>query len=464
MSNTPITAAQSRDYNIAQCLITSNDGKNKKDISTIITDLYYYESVLRPNLKVDLIYVETGKSVESEGSLKTLIEGMPLVGTENTQLKITDPNNVEIKIELYVNSIKPLKQDTQKTAVTLELVSKELILNYKTVLNTRFDGKISDHIKTILTERSYLNTKKQLDIEETSNSYNFIGNNRRPFYTLLWLAKKSVPNIPKAIGNSAGFFFFETSQGFKFKSIEGLLSENDPSGKKKEYKSYVNNQTPDGRGLLIPAGYSGKILEHNIDNATGDVQSKLEIGTYATRTILFDPFNCYFEVINPNVRTEENKLGSESKLQKAGKNLPKYNSEFNRTEENKDFSRTQYMLVDKGSLPTGDSLQQIEKSKSQNFDPKNILNQSVMRYNQFFSTQVTITITADFSLHAGDLIFIKSPELSNKDTPDFNKQFSGFYTIAELCHYISLSDGGYTKLTLVRDSLGERGTPKYNTL
>lgn len=463
MANTPITSAQSRDYNIAECLITSNDQKNKKDISNIISDLYYYESILSPNVKVDLIYVETGKTVDSGGSLKTLIEGMPLVGTEKTQFKITDPNNVEIKLDLYIDNIKPFKQDTQKTAVSLNLVSKESIMNYKTVLNSRFDGKISDHITKILSDSSFLGTKKKLDIEETENNYNFIGNNRRPFYALLWLARKSIPKTPKSKGNSAGFFFFETSDGFKFKSIEGLLSENDPSGGKKQYKKLINNQTPDSRGTNIPEGYDGKILEHNVDTATGNVQSKLEIGTYSTRTILFDPFNCYYEVMTPNTSADQGKPGAETNLQKAGKDLPKYNKEFNKTESNKDFSRTQYMLIDKGSLPTGNTDQQIEKSKDQNFDPKNILNQSVMRYNQFFSTKVTITITGDFGLHAGDLIFVESPELSDKDNQEMNKQFGGFYVIAELCHYVSLSNGGYTKLTLVRDSVGKKG-PEYNAI
>jgi len=464
MANTPITAAQSRDYNISQFIITSNDQKNQKDISTLISDLYYFESVLSPFIKMDIIYVETGKTVESEGSYKTLVEGMPLVGTEKTTIKITDPNQVEIKVDMYIDNIKPLTQDTQKTAVALNLVSKESILNYKTALNTRFDGKISDHITKILTDQAYLGTSKKTDIEETENNYNFLGNNRRPFYTLLWLARKSVPKTQKAKGNSAGFFFFETSDGFKFKSIEGLLSDTDPSGSKKSYKSLVNNQTPDGRGTTIPEGYSGKVLEHNVNTAAGDVQSKLEIGTYSTRTILFDPFTCYYEVITPNASADEGKPGAETNLQKAGKNLPKYNSEFNRTEANKDFSRTQYMLIDKGSLPTGDTTQQIEKSKEENFDPKNILNQSVMRYNQFFSTQVTITITADFSLHAGDYIFIDSPELSSKDNPEMNKQFGGFYVIADLCHYISLANGGYTKLTLVRDSVGRKGTPSNSAI
>ena len=116
------------------------------------------------------------------------------------------------------------------------------------------------------------------------------------------------------------------------------------------------------------------------------------------------------------------------------------------------------MLVDKGTLPTGDTKQQITKSTEQNFDPKNILNQSVMRYNQMFNTKTNITITADFSLHAGDIIFIDSPELSNKNTQELNKQFGGNYLISDLCHYINILNGGYTKLTLVRDSLGKTGS------
>lgn len=454
MPETPITAAQSRDYNIAQCLITSNNEKNKKDISTIITDLYYYESILNPAIKADLMYVETGKTVDDGGTLKTLVDGMPLVGTENVQLTISDPKNIKLKLNLYIDNVQPIQKDTTRGAGTLNLVSKESILNYKTVLNTRFDGKISDHVNKILTDSNYLGTKKKLDIEETVNNYNFIGNNRRPFYALLWLAKKGVPKGGQ--GNSAGYFFFETSDGFKFKSIDYLLSDTDAEGNKKKYKSYVYNSTPDGRGLSIPPEYSGKILEFDVDTATGSTQSKLEIGTYSTRTILFNPFNCYYEVINPNV---EGDIAGKDKLKKAGKDLPAYNKEFNKEGNNKDFSRTQYMLIDCGSLPTGDTKQQVQKSKEENFDPKGILNQSVMRYNQMFSTKITITIGGDFSIHAGDYIYIDYPELSNKDTQEMNKQFGGFYTVAELCHYISLANGGWTKLTLVRDSVGRKGSP-----
>lgn len=445
MASEQTVLRQVREVNIAQCIIESNTGGDQKDIVDLITDIYYYESILEPSIRTNIIYADTGKTIQKDQTTQTLIEGLPLQGTESVKIKITDGNDVKLEFEQFVTQIVPVGQDTTKSVVTLDLVSEEGIINYKTKINQRFDGKISEHVKKILTDKKYLGTEKKLDIEATENTYNFIGNQKRPFYSILWLAKKSIPSLQGAKQNTAGYFFYETSEGFKFKSIDSLLSQ-------EKKKSFIYNQTPDSVGENLPSGYSAKILEHSVDDVSGDIQSKLQMGTYSTRTILFDPFNCYYEVITKEAEeTEKN-------LKLAGKNLPKLNPRFIREGQKQEYSRTQYMLVDKGTLPTGDTKQQINKSTEPNFDPKNILNQSVMRYNQMFNTKTNITITADFSLHAGDIIFIDSPELSNKNTQELNKQFGGNYLIADLCHYINVLKGGYTKLTLVRDSLGKTGS------
>ena len=455
-----ITAAQAKEFDIKKCLVYSNDGATKSDIGVLITDLYYFEDLLSPTLKVDILFGDTG-TVQKDGEFKNAVDALQMVGTEKVDLILTDPNDEEIKVTLYTDAITPVAKENRKSLVSVTLGSKESIMNYKTTVNYRLDGRISDSIYRILTETLKVDEKKKLDIEETSNNLNHIGNNMRPFATILQLARKAVPQTSNAEGNTAGFFFYETSEGYKFKSVEGLLSQNEPGGGPKKYKSLVYNETPDGRGSSVPPEYGGKILEYNVVTPSGSVQSKLQIGTYSTRTIMFDPFNCYYEVITPSVLGDK---GGESKLQKAGKNLPKYNKEFNREGNNQDYSRTQYMLIDTGTLPTGTGIgedqQQIKNSTTKNFDPKNILNQSVMRYNQFFSTKVEITITGDFSLHAGDYIFVDAPETSTKDTKIMDKQFGGFYVIAKLCHYISLRSGGYTKLTLCRDSTGRMGSPK----
>ena len=171
-------------------------------------------------------FVDTG--VTSGLDDKNVMEGLPLVGQEKATFKITDNNDVQLgDIDMYVNKITPVGEDTRKRVVFVDLVSKEYILNEKIRLRSRFDGRISEHIKTILTEKlpDGLETKKKIDIEETSNNFNFIPNNKKSYYTINWLSKKAISQENQKKGKSAGYLFFETSEGFHFKSIDGLCSQ-----------------------------------------------------------------------------------------------------------------------------------------------------------------------------------------------------------------------------------------------
>lgn len=440
----PIVSKSAESSFISRLDIISNKDQSKTvSLAGGTIRLMYYESILQDTIKASVTFADSGNAIDN----KTALDGLPIVGQEKIYVKFKDNNDVELDLTLYVNKVTPLSDDTTKSMVTLDLVSKEFIMNEKVRLNTRFDGKISDHIKKILTDKNFLATEKNIDIEESSNNYNFIGNNRKPYYAMNWLSKKSISAASQKKGDSAGYFFFETSEGFKFKSIDGLFSQ-------EKKKSIIYNQSPDSRGNNLPAGYDVKALDYSKDNSV-NVQEKLKMGAFSTRTILFDPFTGYYEVITPNAKEKENSL----KL--GGKELPVLNPEFNKEGNNKDFSRTTYMLLDKGTLPTGSgtgkSQTQLQKSKDENFEPKNILNQAIMRYNQLYSSKATITIAGDFSLHAGDVVFMDAPELQTDTKNDeVNKESGGLYIIADLCHYISPKET-YTKLNLVRDSFGRTG-------
>ena len=419
-------------------VVSNKDQSKNVSVANGTILLMYYESILQDSVRATVTFADTGNSIDG----KTVIEGLPMVGQEKVSLKFTDNNKKTLDLTLYVNKVTPLVNETNKSMVKLDLSSKEYIMNEKVRLNTRFDGRISAHIKKILTDQNYLGTEKKVDIEETSNNYNFIGNNKKPYYAMNWLSKKAVPDLPDAKGNSAGYLFFETSEGFKFKSIDSFFAQ-------EKKKSIIFNQTPDSGGANIPAGYDIKALDYSKDNSV-DVQEKLKMGAFSTRTVLFDPFNCYYEVITPNAKEKE------ASLKLGGKELPVLNPEFNKEGANKEFTRTQYVLLDKGTLPAGDTKQQIDKSTEENFDAKNILSQSTMRYNQLFTSKSEVTIPGDFSLHAGDAIFMDAPPENAKKNDEVNKQDSGLYIIADLCHYISPKET-YTKLILVRDSVGRTG-------
>ena len=432
--------------------ITSNEDESKKvDLVGGLISIAYFESLMSDTLRATITFTDTGVN-NSDNIKESILEGLPIVGQEMVVLKFEDNNKVTIgdkpELVMYVNKVTPISDDTRKTQIQLDLVSAEFIRNEKTRITKRYDGKISDHVKQLLTEGNSigLKTKKDVsDIDETLNNYNYIGNNKKPFYIINWLSRKAISAKNQKKGKSAGYFFFETADGFHFKSIDSLFAQ-------EQKKSIIFNETPG-----IPEGYDLKALEYSKDNNV-NVQNKLKMGAFSTRTVLFDPFTTYYEVVTPNAATDEDSL----KL--GGKKLPKLNDEFNNEEANKEFTRTTYYLLDKGTLATGDTTQQLEKKDEQNFEYKDILNQSIMRYNQFFSSTANVTIPGDFSLHAGEMVYLDVPQLEEKKAENVSKQNSGLYIIAGLTHYIHVTEGTFTKLSLARDSFGKTGKPSKTSI
>ena len=430
MSN---AAKKSAPASITKAEVTSNvDTEKTANLVNGILRMTYYESILQDSVKANVIFGDVGLAVDN----KSVIEGLPLIGTEDIKLEFEDNNENKIKVNMNVNKVTPVYEDGSKNVISLDLVSEEFLRNEmgESRCRTRENGLISDSVEKIFKDR--LKTEKPLDIEQSANRYNFIGNGRKPFYMLNLLSKQGVPQ--NSDGSSAGFLFFETADGYHFKSIEGLFKQD-------KKKSYIFNNSTDAQA--IPAGYDGKVLEHQSDSSI-NVQSKMNIGAYKTKIVLFDSYNCKYEVIEQTAeQVKEN-------VELAGKDLPKFNSKFD--SDKKDYTRTTLYLVDSGTLPDGDTQAQIDGSTLPNFEAVRTLNQSIRRYNQLFSGMMEITIAGDFSLHAGDVIFVDIFSVSAEKDDTLNRESGGLYIIADLCHFLD-ADATYTKLNLARDSFGRKG-------
>ena len=430
MSN---AAKKSAPASITKAEVTSNvdTGKTANLVNGILR-MTYYESILQDSVKANVIFGDVGLAVDN----KSVIEGLPLIGTEDIKLEFEDNNENKIKVDMNVNKVTPVYEDGSKNVISLDLVSEEFLRNEmgESRCRTRENGLISDSVEKIFTDR--LKTEKPLDIEQSANRYNFIGNGRKPFYMLNLLSKQGVPQ--GSDGSSAGFLFYETSTGYHFKSIEGLFKQD-------KKKSYIFNNSTDAQA--IPAGYDGKVLEHQSDSSI-NVQSKMNMGAYKTKIVLFDSYNCKYEVI------EQTAEDVKENVELAGKDLPKFNSKFDSNQ--KDYTRTTLYLVDSGTLPEGDTQAQIDGSTKPNFEAVRTLNQSIRRYNQLFSGMMEITIAGDFSLHAGDVIFVDIFSVQAEKDDTLNRESGGLYIIADLCHFLN-ADATYTKLNLARDSFGRKG-------
>jgi len=429
-------AFKSQPATISKAEVVSNsDPQKTASLVNGIINLTYFESILQDSIKASIVFGDAGNTVDE----KSAVEGLPIVGTEDFKLEMKDNNDEKIKVNMVINSMTPLYEDGSKNVINLNLVSEEFLRNEmgESRLRSRFNGNISDNIEKIFKDR--LKSKKKLDIERTSNDYNFLGNGRKPYYMLNILSKQSIPEGGE--DGSAGFLFFETADGYQFKSIDKLFD-------KQQKKSYVFNNSTDAKEG-VPAGYDGKILQHQADSSI-NVQSKMNMGAYKTKLVMFDPYNCKYVV---DEKTADEAV-EKKKVKLAGKGLPVFNEKFKTP--TKDFTRTTFMMIDSGTLPSGATEDQIKENQKDNFKAAQTLNQAIRRYNQLFSSMMQITIAGDFSLHAGDVIFVDIFSVKGEKDDTVNKESGGLYIIADLCHYVD-SAGTYTKLNLARDSFGRKG-------
>ena len=433
--------------------------KSKRTVSLLggTVRVLYWESILGDTVRASVVFTDAGNTMNkttakgqgNKGRKKKVsaVEGLPITGGEQVDLKFTDNNGNSVNFgkggnNLFINNRKDIVTKSQTSGKTYELIltSQEFIDNANSQVGYCSADILSNQVKNVLKDVLKSEKVKDENFEETKNSINYIGNNKKAFYTINNLATKSVSAKDQELGVSAGYFFWETADGYYFKSIDTLLS-----GKQK--KSIIYNESADNK---IPKGYDIKALTLETDSLI-DVEQKKSLGATKTKSVKIDPFTTQYEVTTLDAFTFEGDL----KL--GGKELPPDNKVFDTKP-----SRTTFWFGTTGQQHIGDSEEQIEKSKEENFKKADVVNQAIMRYNQLFASQITITIPGEFSLHAGDVVYMDIPEVSESENKvcgdDVNKMDGGLYIIADLCHYITAKET-YTKLNLIRDSVGRTGSP-----
>ena len=438
--------------------------KGSKDSVSLINGtvrLLYWESILADTVSASVVFTDAGNTMKTTKQTKrgtrstkkkvSAVEGLPILGGETVNLKFTDNQGNTLDFNdkngsLILNDIPKIPTDSQTSSQSYELIlgSPEFVANNeKERVRYCSAETLSEQVKNIL--EKVLKTKKKLDIEDTKNSMNYIGKNKKPFYVINDLSKKSVASGSQELGFSAGYLFWETSEGYHFKSIDTILT-----GEQK--KKIIYNESADNK---IPKGYDIKALTLETSNRV-NVQKKYQIGAYCTRSIEINGYDTNYKSTITNAFDPK----VQEKLNLSGGYFAPENDVFSKEGADAQFSRTTYYFADVGQQHMGETEEQIEKSKEENFKKSLVVNQSIMRYNQLFASQITITIPGDFSLHAGDCVWMDIPEISESENKacadDVNKVDGGLYTIADLCHYITAKET-YTKLNLIRDSVGRTG-------
>ena len=432
--------------------IFSNEDSTSVDLRAGAPLLEYRESVFTPYVMATCAIIDTGATVPKDGKLVSILESIKCQGGEKVLLSVTDNRGNKINLSeensLRVAVVNNINETFRTQSFTMTLFSPEYIenLDESNYCYELYSGRVSDIVARVI--GSNLKSQKPLiGIDDTKNEISMHGLGKEPFNFLTECQMLSVPNESGESGSSntmAGYLFWQTSQGFNFKSLDQIfkttgsyLNYKDSNGNR--VKHYVEAFSPN----RLPVGFDDQIV-HSSFNRTIDLISQFKSGGYGARLETMDHITSTWNA--DNELTQE----GESNRISAGKNLPNLGEYSGRITNRISVSKS------KGQATiAGDSLQsQVEKTEEAQYDVDEIILQSMQNYRQKMNFSAQIIIPGDFSLHAGDLVYCEFRELSNdKTTLSSRDRNSGIYMIADLCHFGNKTKT-FTGLHLVRDSYG----------
>jgi len=398
---------------INKCMLRPNEGSSLKEDYDIVRGnpiIDYYESLDSPTIALTVSFIDIDQVISREG----------ITGGEYIDLTVKIGGFDDFKLtsekhKLMLNSVRDVITETNKQVATLEFITVESIINETARVNKKYAGNVTGTVKELLkTDTKGIQTSKNLESDEAANSYSFVGNLKRPFDTIQWLCPKSQSST-----KNFGFLFFETLDGYNFKSIENLLEQ--------DSVRYTHTDRPmEG---------SFKILQNNL-NQTNDIGLNLRMGMYANRTTYLDIENQKVDVVDFDI--------TQLNLKKPVKLL-------NGIEKHP--TRLMLRVNDYGVSQKG--------SKKEDTVPESELavyqNKSYIRNNVLFSQSLQISIPINPDLRTGNIIDVRLPVKkgdgssgSSEHGDEKSNDPSGRYLISELRHLIG---GGKaeTQLTLIRD-------------
>ena len=399
-------------YLIKNCTLIPTEGSSLSEefeISGGNPTITYFESLKSPSISLSLQFIDVDQLISREG----------ITGGEYLDLIIQTPNYDDFVISpdkhfLMLNSVKDVKTSSSKQIATLEFVSVESIVNETSRVSKKFSGNVSDLVTELLIgDKKGIQTSKNLDKDQAFNKYSFIGNMKRPFDTIQWLCPKAATD-----DKNCGFLFYETLDGYFFKSIQKLL-DGDAIAYEKPEK---------------PVDSDFKIIENNLDS-TNDIGMNCRLGMYANKTI-------YIDLETGTTKTTDFKI-SEVGLKKPPK-LPNGLEDFP--------TRLMLRLLDKGAMQKGSKKDEGEKETELAI----FQNKAYARINLLFSQALSISVPFNPEMRAGQMIEVKLPVKKSDDQEqteygsERDNDISGKYLVSELKHSIGNRKAN-TQLKLIRD-------------
>ena len=409
---------------IKNLTISSVDGDKVAvlgDNITSVLSIDYYENIFHPNYEFEIVFV----------SVDNPLGDLELRGTETASIEIQHGSGTLEFDDLVVTSFIQNQSESTANTFTVRLDPVGTINNEKNRVTKRYspDVKGTVHVENILKTQIGAD-EDEIDVEESANPVGFFGNYWRPFKALYWIAKRSMSGSMPEDGDGTdrvGFLFWQTKSGYKFKSIDTMISDS----KKETVFEYVQNDaTSDNPNF-------------DLYNPTFEIDQNIILQMMNS---MYGENRKYFNI--HTLQVTDDVAFSKSNAKQAHLGI-------------EDETKLNYDINERPTVPTRNIFMDYTMRRDgtindgdKEYNTHKIISQAKMRYQTLLSRSLRATVPMNLKLEAGDVVSVKLID-SMKGT---DKWMSGLYIIKDLQHsYITRKNGVqcYTYLRLVKDTPGD---------
>lgn len=415
------------DFSLKEVNLYPHNGE-KIDIKMLVGEITLYESVLSASLQCTVVVQDIGQN---------LINKLPIMGEERVQILINS-NKILYDLNFYIYKIDGRTMQEKNQVYVMTCVSVEALRSENFRICEKIKGKKSEEIVDDILKKGKL-TGKKLVTDKSVYPFTMYVPNWRPFDTIIWLSRRSVPVDKK---DSVGFLFYETFDGFNYKSIDKLIDQPVYPKEGVKYTFFQANTRSSG----VDEKEKYRVMNYASPKAF-DIYDDLRRGAFSHDCIYVDVTNRTYRVF----RTTADEFWEQSSH--AEKCKP-YKTDAGPVELLKRGSRFIYRPSTISTWGWNEDQDTTQKNNIDNVN-KNF-EKAFYRYYFLEYNHMEINVPGDLENRCGNMIYlsIPSPERQTDGSVKEDERLSGKYMVNSIKHSIINRSELRTTITLTRDSFG----------
>jgi len=403
--------------------------KTGVDIKQMVQEFNIYENMYKGAI--------TGSLVISDAV--NLIGNLPIQGTERLTFKLATPGQDPIDCTdetgnpMYIYKLTDKQQHNDGMQIyVLHFCSREFLRNLRTKVSKAYSGTFDQMVNAIMYDKELLDTRKKVFFQKTRNQDKIVVPNRRPFSAISMMCKRALAENSK----SAGYYFWETSKGFHFRSWESLCVE--ATGRKRKAKQTFRympmNITDDNVDEKILHDFTS-VEEYKFVNNFHDVAANTALGTYAHRVITHN-------IYDKSYRHDDYHYHDSYRLTKHTEpHVPIVDSAVDYDNNGiSDYPESRVTVMPTTQFAHGEDTGaygiEVEQDGKTEGLRESLVNQTIA------GTKLVMTVKGQSNLQTGDVINFNLLSVENRTNsagaPD--PQYSGRYIITKIRHRVTADD------------------------